>query len=160
MQFAEDPDAATWSKDDWATWARSEKKKMSKTVEPEIDLDHSWDGDEASTTTGASWSAGLKEIDSEAQTKTDARNLIVEKPLKKHAGKTLGFVLDTDCQYLDWAIGIVRACTHLARRQRCASLTASHRARARRALHLGNQNLMTALFGDIGHRLGAFKEDC
>ena len=42
------------------------------------------------------------------QSKTDARNTIVEKPLKKHAGQTLGFVIDTDRQYLDWAIGTVR----------------------------------------------------
>ena len=40
-----------------------------------------------------SWSALLNEVDSATQSKSDARNTIVEKPLNKHAGQTLGFLL-------------------------------------------------------------------
>ena len=79
------------------------------------------------------------------QSKTDARNTIVEKPLKKHAGQTLGFVIDTDRQYLDWAIGVVRLCAlepkPQARHSCAASLTASHRLCPRRVCTWGTTTL-------------------
>ena len=29
-RYASDPDAASWSEDDWKKWARAEKKKLGK----------------------------------------------------------------------------------------------------------------------------------
>ena len=96
------------------------------------------------------------------QSKTDARNTIVEKPLKKHAGQTLGFVIDTDRQYLDWAIGIVRSSAlepnPPARHSRAASLTASHRLCLRRVCTWATTKACHCPC-DLGHHLGAIQQD-
>ena len=52
---------------------------------------------------------GIQKEDTDMNNKEDARSLVLEMPLKKHAGKTLGMVLEVDRPYLYWAISIVRA---------------------------------------------------
>ena len=41
VQYVDDPDAATWMKEDWMSWARGQKAKKGKTVQPKADKDHS-----------------------------------------------------------------------------------------------------------------------
>ena len=115
-RYASDPDAASWTEEDWKSWARVEKKKLTQApVEhaPEVIVPPEVNSTSAAETAPASmWERVVRETDDDEAKKASARNLIIDKPLKKHEGKTLGFVLDTDCPYLDWAISIVRDARH------------------------------------------------
>ena len=144
------------------TWARSQKPKKGKTVHAKADKDLSEEKEEVTSSSAPSWGALLEEVDSVTQSKTDARNTIVEKPLKKHAGQTLGFVIDTDRQYLDWAIGTVRSSAREpnppARHSRAASLTASHRLCLRRVCTWATTKACHCPC-DLGHHLGEVQQD-
>ena len=63
--------------------------------------------------------------------KAEARSYVLEMPLKKHAGKTLGVVLEIDRPYLDWAISIVRPRRARTARRTGRLLTAPRRPQCR-----------------------------
>lgn len=54
VQYADDPDAATWSKDDWITWARSQQPKKGKTVHTKADKDLSEEKEEVTSSSAPS----------------------------------------------------------------------------------------------------------
>lgn len=148
-----------WTKTDWDKWA---KKELRAEQEAATAGEKEWVVQEEAAPKGgargeSTWASIIQEDAASTMGKAEARSYVLEMPLKKHAGKTLGVVLEIDRPYLDWAISIVRP--RRARTARRTGRLLTPPPAARNAGASPEQAVVDEGAGHPGHNLRAVHED-